>query len=181
MPTILTHPAVPLALGIGLGNRIIPGKLLLAGILLSILPDLDVIFLQMGVSWHSVYGHRGFTHSIAFSGVCALLLAICFRERSAAAAIFGFVVVLSHPLLDAITWGGQGVALYWPFSDHRFSLSYQPLPASPLSIPHFMRWGGFVLMAEFRMVWLPCIGFTLAVLGLRKLIVPKPPVIRTAG
>ncbi len=173
MPTIFTHPLVPVAITLSLGNRIIPPRLLWAGIALSILPDLDVILLQMGVSWYSVYAHRGFTHSLGFALICALLLAMCFRDHRPQALIFGFVVVVSHAILDAITWGGQGVALYWPINSDRFLFPWHPLPASPLDIPHFIRWGGFVLKAEFQMVWMPIIGITLVAWASRKLLIPK--------
>jgi inner membrane protein len=172
MPTIFTHPLVPVAITVSLGNRIIPPRLLWAGMILSILPDLDVILLQMGVSWYSVYGHRGFTHSIGFALICGLLLAMYFRQRSPQALIFGAAVVLSHALLDAITWGGQGVALYWPINNDRFLFSYHPLPASPLDLLHFIRWSGFILRAEFRIVWMPLIGFTLVAWAIRKLLIP---------
>ncbi len=36
MPTIVTHAAVPLCLGLGLGCKIIPPRLLLAGVALGI-------------------------------------------------------------------------------------------------------------------------------------------------
>ncbi len=43
MPTIVTHAAVPLCLGLGLGSRIIPPRLLLAGVAIAMLPDADVL------------------------------------------------------------------------------------------------------------------------------------------
>ncbi len=78
MSTIFTHPAIPLALGLGLNmgmrpflktrgsmlSSVVPFRLLLLGCLFSILPDLDVIGFELGVSYWSGYGHRGFTHSI---------------------------------------------------------------------------------------------------------------------
>jgi inner membrane protein len=51
MPTILTHAAVPLALGLGLGVRIIPKPLLLAGVVACILPDLDVLAFQLHIPY----------------------------------------------------------------------------------------------------------------------------------
>jgi len=111
MASIFTHPAVPIALAVGLGNRVVPPRLLFAGILLSLLPDLDVILLYMGVPWSSVYGHRGFTHSLAFALICGVLMAVCFRQRSMQSLIFGFCIVASHAVLDAMTWGGQVYAL----------------------------------------------------------------------
>src|SRR5262245_30471971 len=43
MPTILSHPAVPLALALGLGRKTVPPRLAQIGVVASILPDLDVL------------------------------------------------------------------------------------------------------------------------------------------
>ena len=48
MPTIVTHAAVPLCLGLGFGSRIIPPRLLLAGVAIAMLPDADVLALKLG-------------------------------------------------------------------------------------------------------------------------------------
>ena len=39
MPTVITHAAVPLCIGLGLGSKVIPPRLLFAGIILAMLPD----------------------------------------------------------------------------------------------------------------------------------------------
>ena len=39
MPTIITHAAVPLCIALGLGSKVIPPRLLFAGIILAMLPD----------------------------------------------------------------------------------------------------------------------------------------------
>src|SRR5436853_379960 len=117
MPTILTHVAVPLALGIGLGRRVIPPRLLIAGIVASMIPDLDVISFSFGVPYGTALAHRGFTHSIVFAATFGLLGACFFRqwETSFARALaFLFVAMASHGLLDACTNGGSGIALLWP-------------------------------------------------------------------
>ena len=61
MPTILTHTAVPLALGLGLGKEIVPRRVLWAGVALSILPDLDVLAFRFGIPYAAPFGHRGAT------------------------------------------------------------------------------------------------------------------------
>ena len=45
MPTVITHAAVPLCIGLGLGSKVIPPRLLFAGIILAMLPDADVLSL----------------------------------------------------------------------------------------------------------------------------------------
>jgi hypothetical protein len=43
MATVLTHPAVPLAISLGLGRDVVPTPLLIAGIAVSALPDLNAL------------------------------------------------------------------------------------------------------------------------------------------
>ena len=69
MPTVITHAAVPLCIGLGLGSKAIPPRLLFAGIILAMLPDADVLSFKFGVAYGNVFGHRGFTHSLVFAFV----------------------------------------------------------------------------------------------------------------
>jgi inner membrane protein len=55
VPTIITHAALPLTLGLGLGRQAIPRGLLLAGIALAVLPDLDVIAFRLGIPYAIVF------------------------------------------------------------------------------------------------------------------------------
>jgi inner membrane protein len=160
MPTIFTHPAVPLAIGVALGQRIVPKRLLIAGAIASIAPDFDGIGFKLGVHYASDLGHRGFTHSIAFALVLATLAAIAFRKLHARnrwiAFAFVFVATLSHPLLDMFTNGGLGVALYWPFSSERVFFDTRFIEVSPISVSRFLSERGLaVLRSEFVGVWLP--------------------------
>jgi inner membrane protein len=43
MPTLLTHPVVPVALGVALGTRWVSPRLLAAGAVAALLPDADVV------------------------------------------------------------------------------------------------------------------------------------------
>lgn len=159
MPTILTHAAIPLALGTGFGRRAVPKRLLLAGILVSMAPDADVLGFALGVPWGSVYAHRGFTHSIALAAAVALALACFFRAHVPfrRAAGFLFVAMASHGILDAFTNGGSGIALLWPFTDERFAAPARVIEVSPIGIaPFFSARGISVLVSELWWVWLPC-------------------------
>jgi len=49
MPTVLTHPAIQLAIGLGLGECAIPTPLLIAGVAVSVIPDLDVLAVWKAV------------------------------------------------------------------------------------------------------------------------------------
>lgn len=160
MPTILTHPAVPLAIGLGLGQRIISRKLLAVGAVVSILPDLDVLAFRLGIPYASEFGHRGFSHSL----LCALLIALLaagllrlWRERFRVAFLFLFLAVVSHGVLDAFTNGGQGIAFLWPGSQQRFFAPMQVIEVAPLNLPRFFsERGASVLYSELLWVWLPC-------------------------
>ena len=169
MPTILTHPAVPLAIGLGLGNKIIPRRLLVAGVVASILPDLDVLAYQLGIPYTSVYSHRGFTHSIEVALSIAILAAFAARHLKATATsafLFIFAAVLSHGVLDSFTNGGSPIAFLWPFSDERFFAPYRFIEVSPIGIgPLFSARGVRVLFSEFLWVWMPAVivGFLLSI------------------
>jgi inner membrane protein len=160
MPTILTHPAVPLALGLGLGRDIIPGRLLLAGMIASDLPDLDVIAFRFGIPYASPFGHRGFSHSIAFAIIVALLGTFAARWFQASpGVVFGylFLAAASHGILDCFTNGGLGIALFWPFSSERYFAPFQPIEVSPLGVGNFLsRRGLSVIASELLLVWVPC-------------------------
>ncbi len=162
MPTLLTHPAVPLAIGLGLGTSTISRRLLLAGIALCMLPDLDVLAFQFAIPYSAGLGHRGFTHSLTFAALVALVGALLLRryqERFAPALLFLFIAAASHGLLDALTNGGHGIAFLWPFSLERYFAPLRVIEVSPLSaLRFFSPRGATVLMSEFRWVWLPCIA-----------------------
>lgn len=165
MPTVFTHPAVPLAIGLGLGRNIIPSRLIVAGIAVAVLPDIDVLAFRFGISYAAGIGHRGLSHSLVFAATLALLGACVFRSNFTKAFWFLFAAAASHGVLDALTNGGLGIALLWPFSTERFFAPVQPIEVSPLSIKRFMSArGAAVLMSETLWVWLPCavIGVSLA-------------------
>ena len=169
MPTLLSHPAFPLAVGLGLGPKMVRKPLLLAGVVVSMLPDLDVIAFPLGIPYAAEWGHRGFSHSMVFAGLVALLGAWFFsRFRGAFAVSFGFLFfsMASHGFLDAFTTGGQGIALLWPFTPHRYFAPVQVIRVSPLSFTRFLSPRGIeVLRSELLWVWLPS-GALAAVLAL---------------
>jgi inner membrane protein len=158
MPTILSHPAVPLAIGLGLGTRVIPPRLLVAGVLASIVPDFDVVGFGFGIAYADAAGHRGLSHSIAFAallGALALIGARTLRAPPWVCFVFVFVAALSHGLLDMLTNGGLGVALWWPLSEERLFFPVQPIQVSPLGIRVFSSAGLRVFESEALWVLLP--------------------------
>ena len=162
MSTVFSHVAVPLSLGLGLGRHIVPGRVLLLGCLFAIAPDIDVIGFKLGVSYYSPWGHRGFTHSIAFALFCGLLATFYLRHPGThrmVAFLFLVLSMFSHGLLDAMTYGGLGIGLWWPFSDDRVFLPWRHLPVSPIGIKRFFNhWGMYVIRREAVLIWLPLLG-----------------------
>ena len=120
-----------------------------------------------GVPYSSPLGHRGFTHSLFFALLLALLAA-CFAQRLGASARAIFIVVListaSHGVLDAMTTGGMGVAFLSPFSNARYFLPWRVILVSPISVTRFLSERGIAIVkSELVWVWLPCA--VVAVLG----------------
>jgi inner membrane protein len=158
MPTILTHAAVPLAMYCAAGRGRISPPLLIAGIVAAILPDLDVVAFALHVPYADAFGHRGASHSLLFAGVIALLGLLAHRPLRAdrwQAFAWLFVCAASHPLLDAMTSGGLGVALWWPWRQERLFAPWRPILVSPFANGFFSARGAATLASELRWVWLP--------------------------
>ncbi|MEI4946339.1 metal-dependent hydrolase [Aeromonas caviae] len=137
MPTIVTHAAVPICLGLGLGSRIISLRLLLAGVAIAMLPDADVLAFKLGVAYGHVFGHRGFTHSL-----------------------------LSHSLLDSLTTGGKGVGWFWPWRDERFFAPWQMIRVAPFKLEAYLTARGeAVILSGLYWIWLPGVVVMLVLMG----------------
>lgn len=166
MPTVFSHPAVPLALGLGLGPRAVPARLLAAGIVASILPDLDVVGLYLGVPYSAGVGHRGFTHSFLFAAAVGLAGVLARHALGAGAGfcfLFLFVVTASHGVLDGFTDGGLGVAYFWPWSARRFGAPWvlRVVKVSPITVHFFSQGGLRVLASELIWIWPPAVALGL--------------------
>ncbi len=175
MTTLITHPLPALALGLALGSKIIPPRLLLAGVLFACLPDADMLAFKLGIAYADAFGHRGFSHSLLFAGFCGLIGALScrlFRCGPLKAGLWILLATLSHSLLDALTDGGLGVAWLWPLSQERHFLPWRPIEVSPF-LHGFIAEGRLsprawqVLSSEARWIWAPCLGLTLTGMLLR--------------
>lgn len=95
-------------------------KPLLLGAVLGISPDLDY-----ALNWFRISGggwHHGFTHSIPFALVVGLFTIVLAREFKVRSFLVFSAAYVSHTLLDYLITESQGVALWWPFTDHRYKL-----------------------------------------------------------
>lgn len=158
MPSIITHAAVPLMLGAAAGQRYISVRLLVAGAVAAMLPDIDTIGYWLGIRYDSLWGHRGITHSIAFAIALALIAAFNHQRLQSTVwrcALFVGLATISHPLLDMCTNNGKGVMLLWPLSEHRWVFPDHPIMTSPIGIARFLQRAQMVMTSEFYWVWLP--------------------------
>lgn len=175
MASILTHPAIafatiPLLQGIGKKPLVI-----FAGVVLTVLPDIDVFAFSFGIPYEHVLGHRGLSHSIFFSLVLSIVLLLFFRQpswtKNVLLWLYFTICGISHGLLDAMTNGGRGVGFLIPFSSQRFFFDFQPLQVSTLNFERFFSVHGLrVLKLELIYVWLPAILFFFATNAIMHLI-----------
>lgn len=165
MASAFTHAFASYTIG-----KLMPGykigvKTILLGMFCAAMPDLDVIAFKFGIPYSHVFGHRGITHSIFFSGIMAFLIKAIFYPNTKISShkgifllCFFFLSTVSHAILDAMTTGGMGVAIFAPFDNARHFLPWRFIKVSPITISDFFgEWGKRVLISEFRYVWVPCI------------------------
>jgi len=172
MPSVLSHPAVPLAIAAVAGARVVPPRLAVVACVASVLPDIDALGYWAGVPYDAPLGHRGFTHSLCFA-LLAALVAAAGLARSGIAPGLSFAVVFvaaaSHGLLDAMTTGGMGVAFLSPFSNERFFLPFRPIRVSPIGVTSFFSARGVsVIRSELTWIWAPAAALALVGIAIRK-------------
>lgn len=176
MPTLFTHAVVPLALGLALGRGTLSPRLVAAGVLATIAPDFDTIAFKLGIAYADQFGHRGASHSLAIAllvGVLGASIAPWLRTTRLRAWLFLAFCTASHPLLDALTDGGLGVALLWPWADERFFAPWRPIAVSPIGAGFFSARGVAVLWSELQWIWFPCAMLSLQWAAIRKHFVER--------
>lgn len=175
MPTVLSHPAVPLAIGLAAGRSAVSRRLLLVGALCSSLPDIDTLGYWAGIPYGQLLGHRGLTHSIFFACVVAGIASLAAPVLASTAKwSFGFVFIstASHGLLDTLTDGGRGIALLSPFSNHRYFAPWRPIPVSPIGVSGPSRMLS-LLAAELVLLWVPLLALATVGYAWRRLRVAR--------
>ena len=158
MPTIFTHALVTGVLGKSARWSQRPSTSALCA-LCGVIPDLDGIGFYLGIPYLHHWGHRGATHSLAFALILGLVLGLAFSEGSRLRARIGWgllfgALIASHPLLDMLTTGGHGVALWAPYDNARlfFPEPWRVIQVSPMSLTPRIQ---AALLSELYWVSLP--------------------------
>lgn len=136
---------------------------------LAMLPDLDVVGFALGVKYGDPWGHRGAAHSLTMAAALSIaMLAIArqFKLPPGRTALFAGAVLASHGLLDAMTDGGLGIALLWPFSLTRFFAPWRPIPVAPIGLDFLSPYGASVSAIELAL-FSPLFVYALRSHGLR--------------
>lgn len=172
MPTIFSHAIFAAVAGKAFLEKPVSYWFWFLTAACAMIPDADVISYSFGVERGSMFSHRGFTHSIVFAvlfGNFAAFIADKFLRTGISFAklgVFFSLAVFSHSLLDILTNGGSGVALFAPLSGERFAFPWRPIEVSPIGLRFFGERGLSVILSEFVWVWLPAI----TILGLSMLV-----------
>lgn len=161
MASVFGHIVASSTIGlVGFSEKSSWKALAFAGLCAAI-PDADVLAFRYGISYTSIWGHRGWTHSIGFALGFGILVAWLFYRKEAdwwKMALWFVLATFSHPLLDMLTTGGRGCALWWPLSEERLFFPIRVIKVSPLSAgAFFSEWGLAVLRSEALWIGLPCL------------------------
>ncbi len=137
-----------------------------SGGLLAVTPDLDIATRRLfGVPYGTLFAHRGFFHSpfflILLTGILAAVVARRVPRTMGWLWLLWAGCAVTHPLLDALTDGGDGVMLLFPFSEERLFFSWRPIHVSPLGMVRFFGRAGYILRSEIPF-WMAALAVGLA-------------------
>jgi inner membrane protein len=155
----------------------VPKSVWFVGTICAVLPDIDVIGFRFGVHYGDFIGHRGFTHSIAFSILLATAMLFSLFPRGVPGLsrltlwFYLFLATVSHGVLDAMTDGGLGVAFFSPVDNRRYFFPWTPIRVSPIGVTGFFSERGLrVLQSEFVYIWIPTILLVIFSILIRRII-----------
>jgi inner membrane protein len=160
------HVAVGMALGRLVADETPPRRLAASMLLMSalaLLPDADVVAFALRIPYAAPWGHRGASHSLLLAALVALAVAAVTRASRGPAlkvGLLAFLAVGSHGLLDAMTTGGLGAALLWPFTPTRYFLPLRPIPVAPIGAGMLSARGLYVVGVEL-LLFLPFWAYAL--------------------
>ncbi len=180
MASFFGHAITSIALGNGFTKTKKNFKFWFLGVFCAFLPDADVISFKLGIPYASFWGHRGFTHSFVFAILIGLLITYIFyrkmdsrfhgKDKRIKYFLFFTLCTASHPILDAMTNGGLGVAFFAPFDNTRYFFPWRPIQVSPIGIANFLGERGLrVIKSELLYIGLPSFIFIALMKVLKKL------------
>jgi inner membrane protein len=180
MPSIFTHAVFAGLLGRTFAPKRLPFRFWLFTALCPMIPDADAVAFALNVQRGSIWGHRGITHSILFAAVLGYVIALFGFGRSKPLSrpflmAYFSLITITHPLLDMLTNGGSGVALFAPFSSERFFFPWRPIEVSPIGLDFFSSRGLDVLLSEIEWAWVPALVILASSLLIRKLANRQKP------
>lgn len=129
---------------------------------LAMLPDFDVVAFAFRIPYAAPWGHRGAAHSLVIACAVGIVIGLIARRWLSAKEALGYgiaatLVMVSHGLLDTLTDGGLGVALFWPFDLTRYFAPWRPIPVAPIGAGMLSKrglWCVSVELALFAPFWL---------------------------
>jgi inner membrane protein len=160
MPSIIGHSLAGIVganCPLKFTKRLNTKKLIVLSLLTANLPDIDVMFVHLGLDQNGFFGHRNFFHSIFFAVILAPIIGFLSalkeaREVKINLSIYFLIVILSHDLLDGLT-ESSGVSFFYPFIKTHLSFPITPLLPSGFSINSFTNDGA--LYRECFVLWVP--------------------------
>lgn len=174
MPTIFSHAVFAVAAGRSFVSKPAVFWFWLLTAFCAIIPDADVVGRSFGIERGGMFAHRGFTHSIAFAVIFGAFIAFAAKSflridiSRLKLIVYFALATFTHPLLDMLTDGGSGVALFAPFSNERFFFPWRPIEVSPIGFGFFSRRGISVILSEIFWIWIPVFTLLIAVAIFRK-------------
>jgi len=166
LPTIITHSVVAASSASSFSSGQESLKFWILSIACSSLPDADVIgYRWLYIPSYEFFGHRGFFHSPFFAALLSIFIVCIFYRKEVIFStqwwkyvLYFSILTASHGLLDALTNGGNGIALLSPLTNERYFFPWTPIEVSPLSIEGFISQRGLtVLKSELLWIWVPCL------------------------
>lgn len=164
MPSLLGHAAAGLAITAAFHGDKLPRRTWALAACCAMAPDLDWFVSLLNMHRGHVLNHRGAAHSLfAALVIAAAAYYLCLRkdQRRGAVWLCLTIAALSHGLLDALTAGGVGVALFMPFSETRWACVWQPGKVAPLPLGREHTWSFlYSLWTEALWIGLPALVLT---------------------
>lgn len=178
MASLFGHAFVSIALSSSFKKQTL--KLIFLAIICAIIPDADVIGFSFDIPYQSFWGHRGFSHSLVFALVFAILITSIFYRKKFLSTkgllliLFFFLCTASHAVLDAMTTGGHGVAFLSPFNNTRYFFPFKPIKVSPLGVANFFTQRGLkVIQSELIWIGIPSGIYIIITFIIKKIINSK--------